>query len=217
MHAAKRRSVVLAWLAAIGLLGVAAQTGWAAFTGHEYSTALEKTGGVFNGVRSNWKDLNVNPPCGTAVYQSVWVGLDNGAQDWEELGTGDACFGNDFIYWGYGIGGVWHQLGTASTPGGTATHEFKIARDLVGDWNYYVDGVKKGSDHWDAGIKLITGLESYADLTIGAQVFSPLWYQKTAGGSWFTWTGKDATIVDANMCGRWNSASDWRAAEHAAC
>jgi hypothetical protein len=110
--------------------------------------------------------------------QSVWVGLDNGAQDWEELGTGDACFGIDFIYWGYGIGGVWHQLGTASTPGGTATHEFKIARDLVGDWDYYVDGVKKGSDHWDAGIKLITGLESYADLTIGAQVFSPLWYQE---------------------------------------
>jgi hypothetical protein len=199
-----------------------------AFTGHEYSVVYEGTGGSFVGIHVKRNDVNVSPPAGSnctsyfgggsnAVYQTQWALLTANALNWEELGTADQCSGFDYMFWGYGLSGVWHPLGEAATPGGAGQHVFQILMSNGTNWNYSVDGTIIGSDTWTHAVEVSAGLESYADMLISAQVYVELEYATAVGGGWHLWAGKDAQDVGPDMCGRWNTASDWRAAEHGTC
>jgi hypothetical protein len=77
--------------------------------------------------------------------------------------------------------------------------------------------VSKGSDTWLKSVEVATGLESYVDMNISSAAYFGLSDQTAAGGAWHLWSGQDIKSAAPDMCGRWSTDTDWRAAEHLAC
>lgn len=195
---------------------------------HKYSVAYETSAGTaytaVQVVRSDGSfSISSGSSCTThfttpVVYQTQWVVMTSDAQNWVEIGTGHQCDGFRYWFWGTGQGGVWYPLGTADNVG-TNTHTFTIRREAGKDWVYRVDGVHKMTLVWQiTGLFDSVGLESYDGHAVaGSHTYRQLSRQINEG-AWELWAGFDNKRVDGpEMCGGWNSASEWRAAENSSC
>lgn len=204
-----------------------------ATTFHQYSVGVESTGASgFTGVQSTRLDSTItgipNSGCtsafsGDPVYQTSWVILTSDAQNWMELGTGHQCQGTyNYWFWGYGSSGAWHPLGTQLGITLGASHTFKIRRALAsgtGEETYFfdVDLANKGSKvSSSSGVKVEAGLESYWNPVNVIYTLTSLKSQKN-DGSFVSWSGRDAMILGASMCGSWVSDTSWEAGEGSPC
>jgi len=203
-------------IAAVGLLvGVIPPADAAGF--HGYSVAYETSAaGSYTGIRTTRDDINIKTT--SIVYQPTWVLITSDAQNWEELGTANTTpLYTRYWYWGYGLGGSWYELGRR-TGIGTGTHTFSVYRTGGLTWHYVVDSTQMGTDSWSrAGAWLTAGLESY-DSGASVPKFTDRSLSRTTNeGSWVLWAGFDQWLISAGMCGGWDYAYQWRAAENNPC
>jgi hypothetical protein len=220
--------VAVGFVAGIGLT-VPQQSTAAPF--HSYSTGYETTGGShFTGVGGTRLDEAISglpddfASCDTLfagypVYQTEWVGLTSDGKNWHELGTAHQC-GDRFRAWyaGYGNNGAWYPIWTHFTPTNGVSHVFRIYKSASTTTQFWIDGVNKVSLTTSAtGTYVHVGLESYASgATAPAFNISSLGYQKDTGAV-TPFSGQDSKTVNANMCGKWVSATTWRAGENVSC
>jgi hypothetical protein len=196
---------------------------------HGYSTASENSAlGQYTGIRVTRLDRAVSSQpatgctqlfSGDPVYQTQWLIITDDAANWLELGTGHQC--NDAIrYWFWGVGylGGWFPLGTQLNITNGESHRFAI-RKTGSNTLWLIDGVTKETQPASTGRYISTGLESYSGAA-GVNTYTHNTLQRTTNGSqtWVDWAGFDASsVTGAGMCGGWNSATSWRAAENHAC
>lgn len=184
---------------------------------HRYSQGDENSGAGFTGLKSNRVDRSMtglpsdgcsSPYSGHPVYQTQWV-MDDAGQTWREIGTGHQC--NDtyrYWFWGYGLNGAWHSLGTQAGIMNGVIHTFQIYRTFIGSNTYYfkIDSSVKGivASDWTGGLVRV-GLESYAaGANVPAHNATALQYQKN-NGTFAFWSGRDAQLVNSGMCGAWGA------------
>lgn len=193
---------------------------------HQYSVASERSlGSTYRGVRLFREDMKpggvpadgcTQPFTGHPVYQTMWVIVSGG---WVEGGTGHQCESTyRYRFWGYGWDGKWHPQGTQNTSDAYVRRHHQLWRDGAGLWSYKVDSTVLGNQFvsWNIEGTVEAGLESYVTgAAIGSHAYDTLQYYR--GGSWTSWAGFDAWSVDSQMCGRWWTASEWRAAQNRDC
>lgn len=195
---------------------------------HGYSAAREtSSAGHYTGVATTRLDRTVffqpNTGCtshfsGDVVFQSEWIVITSDSQNWLELGTGHQCSDTfRYWYWGFGYGGIWFPLGTTDGIANEVSHTFEIIK-FGSAYGFLIDGVQKGSQATSTGVYDQSGLESYStNAVIGTYTHGNL-RRTTDSGGWTSWAGFDATkLTGAGMCGGWNSATVWRAAENQTC
>lgn len=200
-----------------------------AITFHSYSVGRETTGSGFTGVRSNRYDMAVSdipdtgcgaPFTGSAVYQTEWVASGDGL-NWREIGTGHQCHDTyRYWYWAYGVDGGFYPIGEQLGISNGQAHIFKISRAFDGTANRYyfaVDNITKGTLYSERTFARVeAGLESLAGSADVIFSTGLLEYQKN-NGAFSDWSGKDAKVVDNNMCGQWNFDTTWQSGEGSAC
>jgi hypothetical protein len=84
---------------------------------------------------------------------------------------------------------------------------------------FLIDGVVKAtlSSGLSPGVRVETGLESYAGGAAVEYLITGLKYQKNDGG-FSNFAGQDAKVVTgAGMCGRWSGATAWDAGINVTC
>jgi len=162
-------------------------------------------------------DLRSANPC---IYRTQWV-LDSSASDWVELGTGwgSACFtgiNNGSWFFGRGIAGNFFLVSIRQANPGQ-THSFSLYRS-AGVYVGYVDSTEIGRVNWSRWFDQVsTGVESYmGGAIVTAHNYDSLQSSYAAGG-WQPWAGKDAIIVDGQMCGRWVSSTLWYGGQNVSC
>lgn len=194
-------------------------------TNHWRSAGYDTSAGQnYTGVQVYRHDRDINPggTCNNqftapVVYQTQWVFLTADARNQIELGTMHKTGTCKFWFWGYTLDWVWHPVGT---QGGVvaAPHTFRIVRNANGvNWSQVIDSTTMSSAiSWaTTGAYVAAGLETYRDMTITSHgYYSMRWNQ---GGTWNLFAGRDATLVEGSMCGRWISDTDWAAAENSTC
>jgi hypothetical protein len=199
-----------------------------AVTFHKYSVAYETSAhGAYTGVKVTRADgaftMSSGSSCTTpytnpVAYQTQWVIMTSDYKNWVELGTGNQCNNYRYWYWGYGYNGAWYSQGTQGNVG-TSSHTFQIYRHNGNAWEYYIDSTQKLTLFWSIiGYHDEAGLESYdANAKAPKHTYRSL-SRTTNQGSWVLWAGFDSwTINGPEMCGGWDTASQWRAGEHTTC
>lgn len=196
---------------------------------HQYSKADEHSlGYTYRGVRLYREDMNPggvpsdgcsNPYSGHPVYQTQWIVLNSSASSWVEGGTGHQCAGSyRYRFWGYGWNGSWYPQGSQQTTETYVRRLRSLFRNNNGDWSYVVGSTALGSNfvNWSVEGVAAAGLESYASgAAVGGHAYDTLQYYR--GGSWSNWAGFDGNSVGSQMCGRWWTATEWRAAQNRSC
>ncbi len=157
---------------------------------------------------------------GDPIYQTEWVDITADAQNWMELGTGHQC--NDTVrywYWGYGYAGVWYPINTSGSITEEVSHYFTIVRNPYGYYVFQIDGATMGTQASSQAQFLASGLESYSSAAVVlAYGNTGLWHTLDTGSTWYGWSGRDASTVDApRMCGRWLSDTSFAIAEASGC
>ncbi|MGH3850005.1 MAG: hypothetical protein ACRDRT_09925, partial [Pseudonocardiaceae bacterium] len=150
------------------------------------------------------------------AYQTQWAIVTADSQNWIELGTGHKCQNYRFWYWGYSYQGTWNPLGTQAVPVGS--HNFTVGRVWNGGnpiWYWSIDGNTKNAIYWNTGADHVdAGLETYeTNAVVAPHGYQYLrWAIYDQGGQF--WTGRDATVVNGGLCGRWEADNDWRASQN---
>jgi hypothetical protein len=195
---------------------------------HKYSVARETSGANhYTGLKVTRTDpyfqISAGQNCfapytAPVIYQSQWIIMTSDWANWVELGTADQCNGYQYLYWGYGTSSGWHSLGVAATPG-SGSHVFDVHRVSGNTYRYYVDGTLKGSLSWTRiGWHEQVGTESYDQYATASKHTYGSMSRAIDQGSWVLWAGFDDWSVDTpEMCGGWDTASQWRASENATC
>jgi len=159
------------------------------------------------------------PYSGNPVYETEWIIFTSNGQNWDEMGVGHQCNdGYRYIYWGYGYNNVWYSLGTITGTSNGTTHNYKITRAYTGsqyDDFWYLDGTLKSQVYSPTvGYEDSVGLESYSSpASVNYYASYSLQYQHNEG-AWTNWSGFDASGTGTHMCGIWDSATSWSAAEN---
>ena len=191
---------------------------------HWYSVAHEwSSGNVYTGIQvfrtDNWFNLpgsNCNTNFDTPViYETQWVVEQPNALTWVELGTGHKCYDYRFWFWGFGFDGTWVPVGTqGGIPQGQA-HTFKIERTGNVNWRYYIDGNEKGSLGFNmAGYRVSAGFETYESDALAA-IHNYASIKRSIYEQPFQLiSGFDGWQIDAPLCGKWWTASEWRASQN---
>lgn len=220
-----RYAAVFATAVILGI-AVATPTRTDAAAAHIYSTATETSGSGFTGVATVRINQHVNglPQDGCSeyytghpVYQTQWVILSSTADDWHEIGTGHQCGdANHFYFYGYGLNIVWHPINAIPNAPFTGSHVMRIYKASATRTEFWIDGSVKASLTTSVtGPEVQVGLESYWDTaTVAGYNMSSLQYQKNTSAP-ASWSGRDGTLVNAPMCGLWNSDTSRRVGEGA--
>lgn len=154
------------------------------------------------------------------VFQPQWVRFP-GSGNWAEFGTWHCRNGTTKWYWGAGIAGAWQYDGERTATAGQA-HRFRLTLKAGYpncNWRVLVDTTEIGQTRpfCDEGARIDAGLESYNPNAVTTVDDSALQEQRTLNGAWFSWAGRDGQSVNAPMCGRWLSDTQWRAGENTTC
>lgn len=225
----KGRQASVAVSLSILLLAVAAPADATHDGFHQYSTASEHSFGyTYRGVRLHREDMNPgglpadgcsSPFSGHPVYQTQWVILNAAATSWIEGGTGHQCSANNrYRFWGYGYNGTWYPSGTQSITETYVRRLRSLHSNASGQWSYVVGSTTLGSNFvtWNVTGVVRAGLESYAtNAAVGGHAYDTLQHLRST--TWTNWAGFDGTSVHSQMCGRWWTATEWRAAQNRAC
>jgi len=189
--------------------------------GTSYSglTATRSDGPFTISSGSNCSNIYVTP----VVYQTEWARFPSSSplgSGWVEIGTAHRC-SNDtkYWYWGYGYS-VWYELGH-SGPVSAVGHAFTLKRQGGSQWHMIVDYTDMGYVDYNGNVMtanvLQAGLETYdVNAVIPSHTYTSLRYTVNEG-SWIYWAGFDGWSIDPGLCGGWNTASTWRAAENSSC
>lgn len=194
-------------------------------TGHSYSTGYESSSrGNYTGVSVYRYDRNVaaGGTCnasysGNVIYQTQWQLMTSDSRSWIELGTMHKTSTCKYWFWGYGVDWTWYSMGT---QGGVVydDHTFRIVRGANGTtWSQIIDNTTMGNLTWGAAGNFVqAGLESYnTSPTVSAHGYYSLQYNQ--GGPWYNWSGRDGSVVNSPMCGRWVSDTTWQAGQNTTC
>jgi hypothetical protein len=209
-----RRRLTLVALLVVGALGLGPEAQAAGF--HSYSVGRESSAGSgYSGVSVYRVDQNLTN-ASTCIYQSQWVGS---TTEWVELGTawGPQCVvGNGYWFMGYGSNGTFHLLDQRQANPGQS-HVFALYRTgsiYIG----YVDSTEIDRLTWPRWFNRVeAGLESYMNLAVvGAHNYDQLKYSYLAA-PWQWWSGQDAVLLDAQMCGLWSLSTRWRGGQNVTC
>jgi hypothetical protein len=159
------------------------------------------------------------------VYQPIWVIVSAAAPNWLEIGTGHQRGTSGYCryrYWGMFVPGFgWFPLGSEILPGGSGGPTKQIFRKACGVdycWEFWIGGSKKADVIYNYGGDYVqAGLETY-DLAAVApsHTYGSLQF-RIDHTTWLPWSGKDHEFVAAPLCGRWDSATQWRAGENTTC
>lgn len=194
---------------------------------HWYSVAWDTSNaGNYTGISVYRYDRNipVNGTCNSSysapvVYQTQWLYPPPGnGSNQIEIGTMHKTSSCKYWYGAYTLNGtfysVWQQGGVVYDD-----HTFRLLRAGDGThWEYRIDSTLiNNSVVWaTTGQAVLAGLETWeSTVTVTSHGYYSLQYNQ--GGSWFNWSGRDATTVTGSMCGRWLADTTWAAAENSTC
>jgi hypothetical protein len=202
---------------------------------HRYSVAFENSSAVPYTAVSKYRPestftVSLGSNCTTqrfvqpVLYQPIWVVVN--ASTWLEVGTGHQRGSNGYCryrYWGMGLQGFgWLPLGYEILPGSSGGPTKQIFRKLCAPdycWEIWIGGSKKWNGIFNFGGDFVeAGLESYDTPAVApAHTYGSLQY-RIDHVTWLAWAGRDATQVNTpQMCGRWDSNTQWRAGENTTC
>lgn len=159
-----------------------------------------------------------SPYSGPVVYTPLWV-VTTQAGTWFEVGTGHQCNSSRYWYAGYGFNGNWYSLWTRAFANSYYL-TYTIQRRSTKYWDMRVNGVTYATVDWNGSIygsSSQVGLESYDSGAVAPMhTYRDLKFSVN-DGALQAWAGFDKKSVDAAMCGGWDYAYQWRAAENATC